>query len=104
MNRLAAKKAQTVNHDQLVLLVLLADREIRSFNICEMMTALTGDRFPISWVVYSMHALEHMGYVASRLDGATPERGGNRDRFYSVTDKWKEQIDAVMGEFSVVKK
>ena len=96
--------APTVNHDQLMILLLLSDDEIRGFEISEKVSAFTGARFTLGWMIYHMHSLKGMGYVKSRLDGASTERGGNRDQFYSVTDKWKKQRDAIMGESSVAGK
>jgi len=76
-----------VNFDQLTILLLIGDGEMRGFKISQAIGDLTtcAAAFNLGWTMYTLNGLEKMGCLKSRLDGATPERGGNRDRFYSVT-------------------
>ena len=81
----------TVNASQLSLLLLLSSGEMTGLKLSEVLGALTGRRYSIGWLMRNMYILESKGYIQSRLGEATPQRGGNRARIYSVTDLWNKQ-------------
>ena len=85
-----------ISSDQLMILLIISDREMSGFEICDALHTLCGSYFYLGWMYDNTHVLEKKGYLKSRLDGATPERDGNRRRFYSTTTSWKKHRNTVL--------
>lgn len=56
-----------------------------TFMIREKLKELTGKTWAFGAIFISLDRLERKGYVKSYLGDETPERGGRRKRFYSVS-------------------
>ncbi|MCG8605816.1 PadR family transcriptional regulator [bacterium] len=52
----------------------------------------TGRKLSISAIHSVLHRLERKGFVASRVGGATAERGGRRKRFFKLTGAGKAAL------------
>lgn len=63
-----------------------------TFMIREKLKEITGKTWSFGAIFISLDRLERKGYVHSHLGDETPERGGRRKRFYSVS---KEGLKAL---------
>lgn len=72
--------------EEVVLLVVAACAEDGyGVSIWEQLQQQTGRAITISAVHATLYRLEEKGYLSSQMGGATPERGGRRKRFFTVT-------------------
>ena len=72
--------------EEIVLLVVAASpEETYGVTIWEEVQWQTGRKITLSAVHATLYRLEEKGFLASRLGGATAERGGRRKRFFALT-------------------
>lgn len=72
--------------------ILRLEEEAYTFMIREKLKEITGKTWAFGAIFISLDRLERKGYVHSHLGDETPERGGRRKRFYSVS---KEGLKAL---------
>ncbi len=65
--------------------ILRLQEEAYTFMIREKLKEITGKTWAFGAIFISLDRLERKGYVKSYLGEETPERGGRRKRFYSVS-------------------
>lgn len=72
--------------EEVVLLVVAAcSQDAYGVTIWEQLRQQTGRSITISAVHATLYRLEEKAYLSSQMGGATPERGGRRKRFFTVT-------------------
>jgi len=72
--------------DELLLnCILRLQEDAYTFMIREKLKEITGKTWAFGAIFISLDRLERKGYVKSYLGDDTPDRGGRRKRFYSVT-------------------
>lgn len=72
--------------EEVVLLVVAACAEDGyGVTIWEQLQQQTGRSITVSAVHATLYRLQEKGYLSSQLGGATPERGGRRKRFFTLT-------------------
>lgn len=57
-----------------------------TFMIREKLKEITGKTWAFGAIFISLERLERKGYVKSHLGDETPERGGRKKRYYSVSE------------------
>ena len=72
--------------------ILRLEENAYTFMIREKLKEITGKTWAFGAIFISLDRLERKGYVKSYLGDETPERGGRRKRFYSVS---KEGLKAL---------
>lgn len=72
--------------------ILRLQENAYTFMISEKLKEITGITWAFGAIFISLDRLERKGYVKSFLGDETPERGGRRKRFYSVS---KEGLNAL---------
>jgi PadR family transcriptional regulator PadR len=65
--------------------ILRLEENAYTFMIREKLKEITGKTWAFGAIFISLDRLERKGYVKSYLGDETPERGGRRKRFYSVS-------------------
>jgi len=80
--------------------ILRLQNNAYTFMIWEKLKEITGKTWAFGAIFISLDRLERKGYVKSYLGDETPERGGRRKRFYSVS---KEGMKA-LGEIRKIEK
>jgi PadR family transcriptional regulator PadR len=65
--------------------ILRLEENAYTFMIREKLKEITGKTWAFGAIFISLDRLERKGYVKSYLGDKTPERGGRRKRFYSVS-------------------
>ncbi len=83
--------------EELVLLVVavLFD-EAYGVSIQEELSSRCDRNATLSTIHVALHRLEEKGYLESRLDGATNERGGRRKLLFRVTKSGKRALASAM--------
>ena len=72
--------------EELVLLIIgVVKEDAYGVTITQMLEKETGRVVDFSTVHTTLKRLEEKGFVKSVMAGATPERGGRRKRFFSLT-------------------
>lgn len=72
--------------EEVVLLVVAAcPEEAYGVVVWEQLQQQTGRSITISAIHATLYRLEEKGFLASKLGGATAERGGRRKRFFALT-------------------
>ena len=72
--------------EEVVLLTIAAlIEEAYSVAICDEIERVTDRKVKLGVVHAVLNRLEKKGFVDSRYDGATPERGGRRKHLFSIT-------------------
>jgi PadR family transcriptional regulator PadR len=65
--------------------ILRLQEDAYTFMISEKLKEITGKRWAFGAIFISLDRLERKGYINSYLGDETPERGGRRKRFYSIS-------------------
>jgi len=65
--------------------ILRLEEEAYTFMIREKLKEITGKTWAFGAIFISLDRLERKGFVSSYLGEETPDRGGRRKRFYSVS-------------------
>lgn len=85
-NANAMKRAFLGEFEEVVLLtVAILDDDAYGVTVTQEIEQKTGRAVGFSTVHTTLQRLEEKGFLASRMGGATAERGGRRKRFFSVT-------------------
>ena len=71
--------------ETILLIVAVMPQEAYGFTVSEAYKTHMGSRISISAVHTVLKRLEKKGYIASKMGGATSERGGRRKRIFEVT-------------------
>lgn len=80
------KRAFLGEFEEVVLLtVAILDEEAYGVTVTQEIEQKTGRAVGFSTVHTTLQRLEEKGFLASRMGGATAERGGRRKRFFTVT-------------------
>ncbi|RIV21664.1 PadR family transcriptional regulator [Fibrisoma montanum] len=80
------KRAFLGEFEEVVMLtVAILDEEAYGVTVTQEIEQKTGRSVGFSTVHTTLQRLEEKGFLASRMGGATAERGGRRKRFFTVT-------------------
>lgn len=72
--------------EELILLIIgVVKEDAYGVTITQMLEKETGRAVDFSTVHTTLKRLEEKGFVKSVMAGATPERGGRRKRYFSIT-------------------
>jgi len=79
--------------EELVLLTIaVIPEKAYGVNVSQMLEQQTGRLIDFSTVHTTLKRLEEKGFLTSAMGGATPERGGRRKRFFSITSAGYEAL------------
>ena len=80
------RRKQLGEFEEIVLLIIATlDDKAYGVAVQEAIESKTGRVLSISAIHATLHRLQKKGYVKSRMGGASPERGGRRKRFFTIT-------------------
>ena len=83
--------------EQLVLLaVMQAGDDAYGVTIHAELTRRTGRQVTVASVYKTLERLQDKGFLLSRLGEPTPERGGRRKQYYSVTSAGRREVKAAI--------
>ncbi len=83
--------------EQLVLLAVMhAGDDAYGVTIHAELTRRTGRQVAVASVYKTLERLREKGLLASRLGESTPERGGRRKQYYSVTAVGRREVKAAI--------
>jgi PadR family transcriptional regulator len=89
--------------EQLVLLALLRlENNAYGMEVREEIEARTGRDVSYGAVYTTLDRLEQKGYVAHRLAGATPERGGRAKKYFRALPEGREALRATQQALTVM--
>lgn len=76
------------------LLTLLLGRELYGLQMVQAIEEASGTRkqLKVGSLYPSLHRLEKKGFVTSRMETSSEGRGGNRRKFYRITEKGAEAL------------
>ncbi len=90
------KRAFLGEFEEVVMLtVAILDEGAYGVTVTQEIEQKTGRSVGFSTVHTTLQRLEEKGFLASRMAGATTERGGRRKRFFSVTAAGRKALQEV---------
>ena len=85
---------------EIQVLQILLGRDKYGLEIIKAMKEATGRKMSLGGLYTIMHRLDKKGYVKSRWGEATPERGGNRKKYYKLTGTGQKALSEVRRSLS----
>lgn len=85
--------------EELVLLITASlGKDAYTVSITDELEAKTGRKVVLSVAHSALHRLEKKGYVKSKLEGATQQRGGRRKRVFTITKSGMSVLTTVKSQ------
>ncbi len=78
-----------------LLLILVMREDAYGFTVSQAYREHTGKSISISAIHTVLSRLEKKGFIRSKMQGATEERGGRRKRVFIATDAGKQVINDI---------
>ncbi len=85
---------------EIQILQILLGRDKYGLEIIKRVKEDTGRKMSLGGLYTTMHRLEKKGYVKSRWGETTPERKGNRRKYYCLTGAGRKSLQAVRQSLS----